>query len=204
MSAGASHKIAGVVLAAGCSSRMAPRNKLLESIGGEPMVRRVARVAIASGARPIIAVTGYEAPAIAAALSGLEVTTVVNPDYADGLSTSLRRGLRALPPGIDGALICLGDMPGVDTMVLSALMAAFSGAGAICVPVRNGRRGNPVLWGSRHFPEMMEITGDTGAKLLIARHEADVIEVEVSTDSIFDDVDTAAVLAHIKQPGAAS
>jgi molybdenum cofactor cytidylyltransferase len=95
-------------------------------------------------------------------------------------------------------------MPGVEAAVLCALMAAFTGAGAICVPVRNGRRGNPVLWGNRYFADIMDLSGDTGAKPLMARHEARLIEVEVSTDSIFDDVDTAADLAHIKQPGAAS
>ena len=83
-------RIAGLVLAAGRSSRMTPRNKLLEPVGGEKMVRRVATVAMASGAKPVIVVTGHEAAAVAAALRGLAVTIVVNPAYADGLSTSLR------------------------------------------------------------------------------------------------------------------
>ena len=109
-------RIAGLVLAAGRSSRMAPRNKLLETVGGEPMVRHVAAVAIASGTQPVIVVTGHEAAAVTGALRGLAVTIVANPDYADGLSTSLRAGLRALPQGIDGALILLGDMPEVEIL----------------------------------------------------------------------------------------
>jgi molybdenum cofactor cytidylyltransferase len=163
------------------------------------MVRRVAATAIASGARPVIVVTGHEAASVAGALRGLDVTIVANPDFADGLSTSLRAGLRALPSGIDGALILLGDMPEVETSVLSALVAAFTGASAICVPVRRGRRGNPVLWGRSYFAEMMRLTGDTGAKPLMARHEAQLIEVEVATDSIFDDVDAPEDLARLKQ-----
>jgi molybdenum cofactor cytidylyltransferase len=197
-------RIACLVLAAGRSSRMAPRNKLLEPIGGEKMVRRVAATAIASGAEPVIVVSGHEAAAVAGALQGLDVTIVTNPDYADGLSTSLRTGLRALPAGIDGALILLGDMPEVEASVLAALMAAFARANAICVPVCHGRRGNPVLWGKSYFAEMMRLTGDTGAKPLMARHETHLIEVEVATDSIFEDVDAPEDLERLKRLGAAS
>jgi molybdenum cofactor cytidylyltransferase len=191
-------RIACLVLAAGRSSRMAPRNKLLEPVGGEKMVRRVATTAIASGAEPVIVVTGHEAAAVAGALRGLDVSIVANPDYADGLSTSLRAGLRALPAGIDGALILLGDMPEIEASLLTALMAAFTGASAICVPMRHGRRGNPVLWGRSYFAEMMRLTGDIGAKPLMVRHETQLIEVEVATDSIFEDVDTSEDLQRLK------
>ena len=192
-------RIAGLVLAGGLSLRMAPRNKLLESVGGETMVRRVATVALAGGAQPVIVVTGHEAASVAASLRGLAVAIVVNPYYADGLSTSLRAGLRALPAGIDGALILLGDMPGVETSVLTALMAAFTGPAAIRAPVRQGRRGNPVLWGSAYFDEMMGLTGDSGAKSLMARHEEHLMEVEVATDGIFEDVDLPEDLARLKR-----
>ena len=194
-------KIASIVLAAGCSSRMGPRNKLLEPIRGEPMVRCVAAVASAGGAQPVIVVTGYQATDVGAALHGLGVTVTLNPDYADGLSTSLRAGLSALPLEVDGALILLGDMPEVEASVLCALISSFTGTSAICVPVRDGRRGNPVLWGSRYFPEMMKLTGDFGAKTLMARHETQLIEVEVATDSIFHDVDAPEDLARIEQSG---
>jgi molybdenum cofactor cytidylyltransferase len=192
-------RIAGLVLAGGLSSRMASRNKLLLTVGGEPMVRHVAATALAGGATPVIVVTGHEAAAVTAALRGLAATTVANPDYADGLSTSLRAGLRALPGGIDGALILLGDMPEVETSVLAALMTAFTGPAAICVPVRHGRRGNPVLWGSACFAGMMQLTGDSGAKPLMSRHEAHLIEVQVATDSIFGDVDAPEDLARLKR-----
>jgi molybdenum cofactor cytidylyltransferase len=197
-------RIAGLVLAAGRSSRMAPRNKLLEPVGGEKMVRRVAATAIASGAEPVIVVTGHEAASVNAALRGLDVTIVANPDYAEGLSTSLRAGLRVLPAGIDGALILLGDMPEVEGSVLRALMAALTDASAICVPVRHGRIGNPVLWGRSYFAEMMQLAGDKGAKPLMAQHQAQLIEVEVATDSIFEDVDAPEDLARIKRSGTTS
>jgi molybdenum cofactor cytidylyltransferase len=181
---------------------MGARNKLLEPIDGEPMVRRVAATALGGGANPVVVVTGHEAAAITAVLRGLDVTAILNPDYAIGLSTSLRAGLRALPPDIDGVLILLGDMPGIESDVLRSLMASFTGATAICVPVRHGRRGNPVLWGSRYFPQMLDLTGDAGAKPLMARHEARLIEVEISTDSIFHDVDAPEDLARVRHSGA--
>ncbi len=127
----------------------------------------MAGVALDSGADPVIVVTGFDAQRIEQALGDLKLTLVHNPDFAAGLSTSLRAGVKALPETVDGALICLGDMPKVDPAVLRALMAAFTGATAICVPVHQGRRGNPVLWGKRYFTEIMGLSGDRGAKSLM-------------------------------------
>jgi len=195
-------EIAGIVLAAGRSARMAPRNKLLMPIGGMPMIRRVTASVLESGVSPVVVVTGYEADRIVEALNGLDVTSVTNPSYADGISTSLKAGLETVSPTADGVLICLGDMPEIEIPVIHALLAAFTGPDAICVPVHRGRRGNPVLWGRKYFAEMMALTGDAGAKPLMARHTNSPIGVEVATDSIFEDVDSPADLARLKQRGA--
>ena len=193
-------KVAAIVLAAGRSSRMAPRNKLLELVEGKPIVARVAEAALGGGARPVIVVTGFEASRVAAALGDLEVTIVQNPAHAEGLSTSLRTGLQALPADSDGALILLGDMPEIESSDLETLMAAFAAdqRRAICVPVRHGRRGNPVLWGAAYFAEMMSLSGDMGAKPLMARHQECVTEVPAASDGIFADVDTLSDLARLK------
>ena len=195
-------EIVGIVLAAGRSARMAPRNKLLMPIGGMPMIRRVTASVLESGVSPVVVVTGYEADRIVEALNGLDVTSVTNPSYADGISTSLKAGLETVSPTADGVLICLGDMPEIEIPVIHALLAAFTGPDAICVPVHRGRRGNPVLWGRKYFAEMMALTGDAGAKPLMARYTNSPIEVEVATDSIFEDVDSPADLARLKQRGA--
>jgi molybdenum cofactor cytidylyltransferase len=179
---------------------MTPRNKLLEPIEGRPMVAHVASAALASAADPVIVVTGFEASRIEAALLDLKVTIVHNPDFESGLSSSLRAGLAALPPNSDGALVLLGDMPGVESGDLEALMAAFAAKGrqAICIPVRHGRRGNPVLWGAAYFAEMMRVAGDVGAKQLLLQHCEAVTEVPVGSDGIFADIDTPSDLAHLK------
>jgi molybdenum cofactor cytidylyltransferase len=192
-----SGKIAAIVLAAGRSSRMGAGNKLLEPVEGKPIIAHVAGAALKCGADPVIVVTGFDAPRVAAALNQLKVTIVHNAASEEGLSSSLRVGLRALPPDSDGALILLGDMPAVEGSVLIALMAAFTGPDAICVPVNQGRRGNPVLWGSSYFAEMMGLGGDIGAKHILAQHEERVTEVAVGSDCIFADVDTPADLARL-------
>jgi molybdenum cofactor cytidylyltransferase len=192
-----SGRITAIVLAAGRSSRMGARNKLLEPIAGKPMIVLVAETALQSGAAPVIVVTGFEAPRIEAEMTGLEVVVARNAAFDEGLSSSLKAGLSALPPDCDGALILLGDMPAVDGSVIGALMAAFGGRDAICVPVHKGRRGNPVLWGRNHFAEMTQLTGDFGAKSLMTLHADRVTEVEVGSESIFADIDTPEDLARV-------
>lgn len=193
-------RIAVVLLAAGRSSRMGGPNKMLAEIDGVPMVARVARRLLSSRARPVVAVLGNQADAVDAALGKLPVERVRNPHFAEGLSTSLKCGLAVLPAEIDGALICLGDMPQIAGRDLDRLIAAFNPieGRAIVVPVRRGRRGNPVLWASRFFPEMAALSGDVGAKALLAEHAELVAEVEMETDAVLVDIDTPEALAELQ------
>jgi molybdenum cofactor cytidylyltransferase len=197
-------RIAAVVLAAGRSSRMGAANKLLaEALAGMPMVRRVVDTVLASAARPVIVVTGNEQGKVQAALRGCRATFVHNPGFADGMSTSLRAGLAALPDRTDGVLICLGDMPLVTPAVLDRLIAAFNPleGRAICVPTWNGKRGNPVLWDRRFFAEMAALSGDVGAKHLIGEHADLVAEVPMPDDAVLTDIDTPEALASLRLAG---
>jgi molybdenum cofactor cytidylyltransferase len=202
-------RIGVLLLAAGQSSRMGGPNKLLAEIPGSspgpavPMVALVARRLLASHARPIIAVLGNRADEIDAALGRLPVERVRNPDFADGLSTSLKRGLAALPEDVDGVLVCLGDMPLISGRHLDRLIAAFNPleGRAIVVPTRHGKRGNPVLWAKRFFPEMAHIAGDVGARHLIGEHAELVAEVEMDDDAILVDIDTPEALAELQARG---
>lgn len=192
--------IAAVILAAGRSSRMGAENKLLADVGGRPMVARVAEAVLASQVRPVIVVLGHMADEVRAALAGLPVQFVTNTDYAQGLSTSLRRGLDALPDGVDGAVIALGDMPRVASGDIDRLIAAFNPieGRAICVPTVAGKRGNPVLWARAFFPEMRQVAGDTGARQLIASYAEAVCEVPVSGDGVLVDIDEPQALAELR------
>ena len=192
-------RIAALVLAAGRSRRMG-RNKLLAPVQGRPMVSHVVDALLASSARPIIVVTGHEPEALRAALEGRDVVFVHNPDYAEGLSTSLKAGLTALPTGCDGALVCLGDMPKLRSRHVERLIAAFNPAEgrAICVPTFSGERGNPVLWGADYFEEMQTVKGDTGAKHLIGTYDDHVCEVTMEDDAVLRDIDTPQALADLE------
>jgi molybdenum cofactor cytidylyltransferase len=192
-------RIAAVVLAAGQSRRMGPSNKLLSEIDGKPMVAHVMAAVEASRAGPVIVVTGHQDAAVRAALADHDVTFIRNPDYDAGLSTSLAAGLAALPGDIDGAVVCLGDMPKIDPALIDRLIDAFDPdmGRAICLPTHQGKRGNPVLWAARFFPEMQIVEGDVGARHLIGEHSDMVHEVECDDDSVLIDVDTPEALASL-------
>ena len=194
-------RIAAIVLAAGNSSRMRAAgqnlNKLLRPLGGQAMVRHVAEVALGSAASDVVVVTGNEKAGVMMALRGLPLTFIDNPSYSNGLSTSLISGLNALPEDCDGALILLGDMPAVDSHLLDRMIAAFDPAEdrAIIVASHGGKRGNPVLWARRFFPEMRELSGDAGARALFAPYAGLVCEVEAGSDAPLTDIDTEEALS---------
>jgi molybdenum cofactor cytidylyltransferase len=190
-------RIAAVVLAAGRSRRMGGPNKLLVPFDGKPMVAWVVDALLRSKARPIIVVTGHQADAVRAVLAGREVSFVDNPDYFEGMSTSVSCGLAALPGDVDGVLVCLGDMPKTDPAVIDRLIEAFNPleGRAIGVPTHGGKRGNPVLWGARYFPEIMRLTGDVGARHLIGEHGDAVYELESPDRSVVTDLDTPEAFA---------
>jgi molybdenum cofactor cytidylyltransferase len=192
--------IAAVVLAAGRSTRMGAINKLIAEIGGKPLVRIAAEQALASRAKPVIVVTGHERERVEAALAGLPVRFVNNPDYAEGLGTSLKAGIAAVPADADGAIVCLGDMPQVDSELINRLIAAFDperGA-LVVVPTFDGWRGNPVVWSRRFFHDLMSIAGDIGARYLIGSYAEAVVEVPVAGEAALTDVDTPESLSAVK------
>ena len=189
-------RVYAIVLAAGLSRRAGDTNKLLTPVDGVPMVARVVRAALASQAQGVVVVTGYEAARVEATLLDEAVLFVWNDLYESGLASSMCAGIRALGPGVDGALICLGDMPWVATDVMDALIAEFDPerGQAICVPTCDGERGNPVLWSADFFEAIEELVGDQGARRLLGEYDDHVIEVPVRDRGIFKDLDTAADL----------
>lgn len=195
-----SRDVAGLLLAAGQSRRMQGPNKLLAEVGGKPLVRRAAERLLASRARPVVVVTGHQRGEVEAALAGLSVSFAHNADYAEGLSTSLRAGVAALPADVGAVLVCLGDMPGIDTPLIDALIAAFDPERGrlIVVPTYAGKRGNPVLWARRFFPELQNLQGDVGARHLIGAYADVVAEVPVTDAQVFADVDTPEALANAR------
>lgn len=191
--------IGGVLLAAGMSSRMGTRNKLLVEIDGVPMVRRAAEAMIEGGVRQLVVVTGHEAEKVAAVLDGLDVPDldlrlVHNPNFSDGQAGSVAAGIAALPAGLSGALIGLGDMPFIAPALVSEMIHDHSGLGdherRISFPVFEGRRGNPVLWGRGFFDALSGLSGDVGGRQILSENPAAVNSISWTDDSVHRDIDT--------------
>jgi xanthine dehydrogenase accessory factor len=184
-------RIAGIVLAAGKAQRMG-HNKLVMTVDGKPLVRHAVDAALRGGLDPVIVVTGHESQNLRACLADLPICFVHNDAFAHGLSTSLRAGMGATPYDCDGAMVLLGDMPGISAELVRQLTAAFDPAmnRSICVATARGVRGNPVLWGREHFGEMESLRGDQGARSLIEARASQVCDIEAGDDAPLADLDT--------------
>lgn len=191
--------VAALVLAAGSSTRMGS-NKLLADIHGEPMIARTVRRVAETSVEKVVVVTGHQHNEIEKALSGRHVTLVHNPDFADGLSTSLRAGVAALQNSYDAILVCLGDMPLIDARDVNRMIAAFNPTEhrSIVVPVHGRTFGNPVLWGAEHFAALMGCEGDRGARGLLEKLKDDAVEIPVENEGVVLDADTPEALAVIR------
>ena len=168
--------VAGVVLAAGTSSRFGAANKLLARHDGRPLVEHAVETLLAAPVEPVVVVVGHEADRVVAALDGLAVECVENDAFAAGQATSLAAGIDALGGrDVDAAVIALGDMPFVQPATVSALCAAYAdGASDALAAAYRGERGNPVLFDRRHFPALGDVEGDIGGRhiLLAGEHSA--------------------------------
>ncbi len=192
--------VAAIVLAAGRGTRFGRTPKMLATFEGKPLVCRVAEAALESETAPVIVVVGHEAEAVSAALAGLNVTIVENPNYREGLSTSLKAGFAALPEEAEGAAILLGDMPQIGTVLIDWLVKAWrsSGSPAALIPTFEGQRGNPTILSRSLAPAIAGLTGDTGAGKLL-RGIPDVVEIELGDPAVSRDADTPQELADLTQ-----
>ena len=196
--AGKTPKIAAILLGAGKSSRMGGPNKLLATLGGKSLIRHAAEAACGAGLSQTVLVTGHLADKVAAEVTDLDVAPVHNPDYAEGMAGSIRAGMNALDPETDAVIVLLGDMPGIDTAVLEKLIAAYrkDDSSLIVTATAEGRRGNPVLWDRRFFEALKSLSGDVGARHIIAQNPGFVTEVEIGAAARLD-LDTPGALAAV-------
>lgn len=181
---------AAIILAAGLSSRMGRPKQLLDW-GGRPLLRHVALQALAAPLDLVLAVVNPAQPAVAAALEGLAVALVDQPDPAAGLGDSLRRGAQALPDSITCALVLLGDQPFVTGELIAGLLAAAEASPhTIAAPLIAGRRANPVLFKARWLPELRRLGGDEGARQLIGSQPDELLLVPCAAAETAADLDT--------------
>jgi molybdenum cofactor cytidylyltransferase len=186
--------VGAIILAAGRSSRMGQDHKLLADWCGKPLIAHVADSVTAADLPPPIVVLGARGDEVRAALGDRQATFVAAPDYAEGLSRSLRAGIAAVPAEWSAAIICLADMPRITPELLQVIAAA---PGDIALPVWAGKRGNPVRFGRQHFPRLMTLEGDVGGKAVLADAVL-LTEVAAISDAVLDDIDTPEALATLR------
>lgn len=191
-------RIGAVVLAGGRSSRMGA-HKLLLPLGERPVAVYALDAALGSGADPVMVVLGHRAEDVRAALPDGNYQVVVNPEYAAGMSTSLRAGIAALPPDVVGAVILLADQPLMTGVIVARVIAEARASGwGIVTASFGGRRGTPVYFARALFPELLAVTGDEGGRSVIARHPEDVAVVEFTDEAAALDVDDPEQYARLR------
>lgn len=193
--------IAAMVLAAGQSKRMGQDNKLLLPYRDETVLSHVLGQVKQAGIDKIYAVTGYQSDEVAQEISRHDVTIFHNDLYAEGMSTSVKLGIRSLPQDVDAVLVILGDMPNISADILKHIMAAYDPeqGKTIIIPKHNGKRGNPILWDREFFSEFERLEGDMGAKVLLSEYPEYIYEVDVGSDAVFLDIDTYEAYERLSQ-----
>lgn len=184
--------VSAVVLAAGLSTRMG-RNKLLLNFKDKPLIARLVDTLLTSKIDEVIVVLGHEIEKVRAELQGKPVRLVHNPDYREGLSTSVRTGVDAVSPDADGIMICLADQPLLEPADVNQIVAAFADAKkvnkSIVVPFFEGERGNPVILDASLRVAILGIVGDVGCKGVIKRYPEKVYALQMENDHVVRDVD---------------
>jgi molybdenum cofactor cytidylyltransferase len=169
-------RCAGIILAAGESKRFGDSKQLLDW-NGKSFVRHIAETALSAGLEPVVVVTGFDAARIESALAGLNVKLAHNPDYQQGQSTSIKKGIEALPANIGSAVFLLADQPQIPVEVIRALVDSHTrGMQAILAPlVMEERRANPVLFDRATFPDLLNLKGDVGGRAIFDKHHVEYL-----------------------------
>jgi molybdenum cofactor cytidylyltransferase len=184
--------LSAIVLAAGMSTRMG-QNKLLLGFKDKPLIAHAVDTLLASEIDEVIVVLGHEADKVQEKLRGKQVRLIQNPDYREGLSTSVRAGVNAVSSQAAGIMVYLADQPLLEPADANRILRAFTHAKevgkSIVVPFFDGQRGNPVLLDSLYREAILGVVGDVGCKGVIRRYPDQVFVVEMENDHVVRDVD---------------
>ena len=196
--------ISAVILAAGESRRMGKQNKLLLPIGGEALLVKLVKSVCASDVGQVLVVIGHEAEKIRRELNNFPLSFVYNPNFIEGMTTSIKSGVKKVSPDCDGFLICLADMPFINTPEINKLIHAYvqnriKEKRLIVVPVFQGHRGNPVLFSSEFRNDILEHKKESGCKGVIINNSESVKEIEMDNDNMLLDVDTLKDYQRLKE-----
>ena len=181
-------KIAGLILAAGGSSRMGDQNKLMMPFQGKPMLNHVVNASLNSNLTQTFVVVGHQSSEIKNLVQSDDIQCVENEQWETGMASSIVAGISQLKQ-FDGFLILLGDMPLVTPELINEIIV-HSSADKIVIPIKDGLHGNPVFFGSKFRDELLTLYGDSGAKKVIQDNLSSMIKIEIQSNTIFKDYDT--------------
>jgi molybdenum cofactor cytidylyltransferase len=181
-------KITGLIVAAGESRRMGTAKQLLP-FGHSTILGQVIKNALESNLDEIVVVLGYQAQEISQSISGIPVKVVINPEFRQGLSSSIKKGLSSIAK-TSALMIILGDQPLVGKEIINSLIAEFAkGNRGIIVPVYNNTKGNPVIFAPTYRNQLLALQGDVGGKGIVRAHPEDVAELNVDSEAVICDID---------------
>jgi molybdenum cofactor cytidylyltransferase len=182
--------ISAILLAAGESNRMGQPKQLMP-FGQSTIVERTVDNLLNSAVSETIVVLGYRDEDVRKTIAGKPVKIATNPDYQQGMSTSIIAGLKQVNKRARAVLIALGDQPFVNSQTITSLVEAFiANSRGIIIPVYQGTRGNPVIIAIKYKGELLNLKGDVGGREIIKRHPDDVLEVVVNCEGVLLDIDT--------------
>jgi molybdenum cofactor cytidylyltransferase len=183
-------RVSAILLGAGESKRMGT-NKLTLPWGKETVFKHCVDTLLRSDIDEVIVVLSRKTVAMKGVLESAGAKVVLNPFYRSGMSTSIRRGIRAVDPASEGILIALGDQPFLRSATINALVRAFAMRDRpIIVPSFRGQRGHPVIFHKKYANELLRLKGDVGAKSIVERHPGDLRSVRVRSEGVVRDIDT--------------
>jgi molybdenum cofactor cytidylyltransferase len=181
-------KIAGLILAAGGSSRMGDENKLMMPFQGKPMLNHVVNASLNSNLTQTFVVVGHQSSEIKNLVQSDDIQCVENEQWETGMASSIVAGISQLKQ-FNGFLILLGDMPLVTPELINEIIV-HSSADKIVIPIKDGLHGNPVFFGSKFRDELLTLYGDSGAKKVIQNNLSSMIKIKIQSNTIFKDYDT--------------
>ncbi len=182
--------LSAILLAGGESKRMGKLKQLMP-LGKSTILEQAIDNLLSSTADEVIVVVGYKAEEITKAIAAKPVKIIANPNYQQGMSTSIITGLILVDPRAEAVMLALGDQPMVNSQTINQLIAEFHNHDkGIALPTYRGKRGHPVIFATKYKAELLKLKGDIGAKEIIEHHPQDVLEVSVGSEGVITDIDT--------------
>lgn len=182
--------ISAILLAAGKSRRMG-RPKLLMSFGQSTILGQAIDNLLGSVVDEVIVVLGHGAEDVIKTLAAKPVKLMINPDYEQGMSTSITAGLNLVDSQVQAVMLALGDQPLINSQTINKLVKEFYNHDkGIAIPTCQGRRGHPIIFAIKYKEKLLELRGDMGGRQIVKDHPDDMLEVAVNCEGIFIDIDT--------------